>query len=193
MATAQPQARPAGSRPQVAAGHRLGRATRASQVLVAVLAVIVALGALAVAVGPRFLPYRTYTILTGSMRPTLPVGSEIVLRPVAASSLRVGDIISFHRPDRPEALVTHRIVRIERTRTGKDFVTRGDANGTADPWRVPATGTGWRYAFDIPYAGYVIEALRLLPVRIAILLAIALWVGAVALRRIWSAHAEVTP
>ncbi len=51
--------------------------------------------------------------------------------------------------------MTHRIVSIETNANGKQFVTKGDANQSPDPWRVPATGTGWKYQQRIPKLGWV--------------------------------------
>jgi signal peptidase len=150
------------------------------------LAVVVAaaLGVLALAVGPRFLPYRAYTIETGSMTPTLPVGTEVILTQTSAAKLEVGDIITFTAPSSGE-LVTHRIVRIGRVDGKRVFVTKGDANGLPDAWRVPATGEGWRYAYKLPYAGYAIEALKLPLVRFALLALAALATAVSILRWVW--------
>jgi signal peptidase len=146
--------------------------------------VVAALGVVALAIGPRFLPYRAYTIETGSMRPTLPVGTEVILTKAPASTLKVGDIITFRAPSNGE-LVTHRIARIERTRGRRFFVTKGDANGVPDAWRVPATGVGWRYATKLDYVGYGIAALKLPLVRFVLLALAALATAASILRWIW--------
>ena len=144
---------------------------------------------LALSIGPRLLPYRAYAIESGSMAPTLPVGSEVILRPTRASALRVGDIITFKRPDNGRELVTHRIVRVERRDGHRFFVTKGDANSVPDAWLVPDTGTGWRYAFRVPAAGYLVLGLGLPIARLALLALIALLLAATALRRIWRAPA----
>ena len=138
-------------------------------------------------IGPHLLPYRVYAIESGSMRPTLPVGSTVVLRPVAASRIAVGDIITFRRPGADSTLVTHRVVAIEHTGSDTFFVTKGDANGARDAWRVPAAGTGWRYAFSIPYLGYPVAALKQPVVRFGFIAALALALAAVALVRVWRA------
>jgi signal peptidase len=150
-----------------------------------VAVVLAAIAVLVLSVGPRLLPYRTYAIDSGSMAPTLPVGSEVVLRPVAAAKLKVGDIITFKRPDNLKQLVTHRIARIERRGGKRVLVTKGDANAVPDSWRVIASGTGWRYAFRIPYAGYLVQGLTLPVVRLGLFALIALLLAATALKRIW--------
>jgi signal peptidase len=166
--------------------HTGRAATLAGSVAVGVAALLV----LGLVVGPRVLPYRAYAIESGSMRPTLPVGSTAVLRPVEASRLHVGDIITFSRPGAANGdLVTHRIVRIDRRDGHTMFVTKGDANGVADAWRVPAAGTGWRYSFSIPFTGYLVTLLKAPAVRFGFLACLALACGAGAIRRIWRAEA----
>jgi signal peptidase len=148
---------------------------------------LAALFVLALAVGPSFLPYRGYTIASGSMTPTLPIGSEVILAKTSAAQLKVGDVITFRKPvpaGRGE-IVTHRIVRIERKAGKRLFVTKGDANGLPDAWRVPATGEGWRYAYKLPYLGYGIAALKLALVRFALLALAALAVAVSTLRWVW--------
>jgi signal peptidase len=112
--------------------------------------------------GPKLLPYQAFYVRSGSMTPTIEVGALAFYTPADASNLHPGDVIVFHRPDAPkssDSLVTHRIVKVEPTAHGKVFVTKGDANAAPDPWRVPATGSGWRFRGSIPVVGYVIGAL----------------------------------
>ncbi len=121
---------------------------------------IFAVALLAATIGPKIAPFQTYIVLTGSMEPALPVGSLIVLTQVAADEVRVGDVITVTTPDRPGDPLTHRVVAIETTDGGGVFVTRGDANQLDDGWRVPAVGTGWRYAFGLPWIGYLLGIVR---------------------------------
>jgi signal peptidase len=160
----------------------------AGGLLACVLAVLAAALVLVLDVAPRFLPYRAYTVLGGSMAPTIPRGSEVVLRPVRADRLRIGDVITFRKPGGTGTLVTHRIVRIERSDGRRVFVTKGDANGLPDAWRVPAVGTGWRVAFSVPLLGYLPGALTLPLLRLALFALISLLVASSVLRRIWRAQ-----
>ena len=148
-----------------------------------------ALAILSLTAGPRVLPYQTYFVLSGSMEPTIPVGSVIVLLPAQAEELGIGDVITFARPDHPETLVTHRIVGLEPAEAGPQFVTKGDANDGADPWRVPVSGQGWRVGFAIPWVGYLLRAVQLPLARLALVVLPALGLGALALVRIWKPQA----
>lgn len=144
-----------------------------------------ALLAAVMTIGPQLFSYRVYAIESGSMRPTLPVGSAVVLRPVAANRIAVGDIITFNRPGASSVLVTHRVVAIRHRDRQTFFVTKGDANGAPDAWRVPASGTGWRYAGSVPYLGYPVAALKQPVIRFGLFAALALALTAAGLVRVW--------
>jgi signal peptidase len=150
----------------------------------AALAVFIA----ALGVGPHLLPYKTYAILGGSMEPTIHLGSEAVLVPVRADRLKVGDVITFHHPVVPGELVTHRIFKVVGNGKKRYFLTKGDANSVPDAWRVPVTGTGWRYSFSIPYAGYLVVYAGSAIARFLILAAVGLAVGVGILRRVWTSE-----
>ena len=151
----------------------------------AVLGTMVVLTVLLVSVGPRFLPYQTYFVRSGSMEPTIQTGAMVVLTKVDGSQLEPGDIITFENPDNTSVLVTHRIVEVENTEQGRMFVTKGDANGDVDSWRVPASGTGWKYAFNVPIIGFVFGYLGTPQARLALLVVPAAILGLLALLDIW--------
>lgn len=136
----------------------MGRRWSTAFLDVAIALIVVAV--LAVTVGPRVLPYRCYAVLSGSMRPTIATGSLVFVRPVAAGDLEAGDVITFERPGQTGVLVTHRILAIDETPEGRVLHTKGDANAEPDAWVVPVAGSGWRYAFAIPYLGFVFSFLR---------------------------------
>lgn len=72
---------------------------------------------------------------TGSMAPTIPTGSVALVRPVAASEIRVGQVVTVQRVG-ARLPVTHRVVSVESDPAradGRILVLRGDANSTNDP------------------------------------------------------------
>ena len=127
------------------------------------LAVVTAL-ALAMVVVPHLTGWVPLTILSGSMEPTIPTGSQVVVEPVrgeaATAALALGDVVTvMPYPDDP-TLVTHRVVA--RAVAGDGTVvltTRGDANDAADPWPLTATQVRGVVRYRIPYAGYLATAL----------------------------------
>lgn len=79
--------------------------------------------------------FRIYNILTGSMEPTIPTGTNVIVHEVNPETLKTGDIITFISE---EAAIygsanTHRIVAVETDEAGRlCFRTRGDANSAED-------------------------------------------------------------
>jgi signal peptidase len=119
------------------------------------------------------------------MRPTLGVGSLAVDRVVPASSVRVGDVITFNDPYVKGRLVTHRVAQIVQTKHGLAYRTKGDANATRDPWAIKLNDKVGRVAFHVPLAGYALWYAHTREIRAVLLGAFALFVLIGVLRRIW--------
>jgi signal peptidase len=164
---------------------RLSLAGRIASWVIVAAASIVALGLLAVSVGPRFLPYQALVVRSGSMSPTIPTGSVVFYRKVSAANVKVGNIIVFDKPGQQNEKVTHRVFKISTGPTGRFFTTKGDANGAPDDWQVPAVGTGWVASFHIPGIGYALADLQSTTARLLLLLIPALLLGAITLYEIW--------
>ena len=149
------------------------------------VATVAVVALLLLTVGPLVLPYKTLTVYSGSMEPTIHVGSVIVDTPVAAREVRIGDVITFQKPSDASQLVTHRVVAIETGPGGQSFVTKGDANSTSDGWRVPAAGNGYRYWFSIPSIGFLLVWLQSPFGRILFLVIPAGALGLLTLYELW--------
>jgi signal peptidase len=157
--------------------------------LVVAVAGISVLGLLAITVGPRFLPYQALVVRSGSMSPAIPTGSVVFYHHIPADQVKVGQVIVFSEPGAPDRQVTHRVYQIKEGPTGRYFVTKGDANGAADDWRVPAVGTGWVAGFHVPVLGYVLAYLQSPLARLLLLLIPALALGGITLYEIWRGRA----
>jgi len=155
-----------------------------------VVAGLVILGLLAVTIGPRFLPYQALIVRSGSMSPTIPTGSIVFYRKIAADSVKVGDVIVFTKPGDASEKVTHRVVKIGTGATGRYYITKGDANGTPDDWRVPAAGTGWIAWFHVSTVGYVLAYMQSTLARLLLLVIPALLLGVITLSEIWHDRAR---
>jgi signal peptidase len=123
-------------------------------------------------VGIRVAGYSTAVVMSGSMAPTIPMGSLIFVQPMAPAAARAGDIITFVLPDR---LVTHRVVAVERDDGGLRLVTKGDANEAVDSGGVRAEGAIGAVRLAVPLAGYALAELQAWwrPLALALLVAIA--------------------
>ena len=151
----------------------------------AVVTLVAGYGALLVA------GLKPVAVYSGSMRPTLGVGSLAVDRVVPASSVRVGDVITFNDPYVKGRLVTHRIARIVHTDHGIAYRTKGDFNKTRDPWAIQLPGKVGRVAFDVPLAGYVLYYAHTREIRSLLLIVFLITVLGGALRWIWRSEPKV--
>jgi len=148
--------------------------------------VLGAAAALGVAIaGPLALGWRSLAVMSGSMAPALQTGDEIVVRPVAAGALRVGDVVTFKDPSRRHILVTHRVRDVRVRGATVHVVTRGDANGGSERWSVAAAGRVGRVVYRVPQVGYATVAAGTPLGRILLVVVPALVLGACELRRVW--------
>jgi signal peptidase len=146
------------------------------------------LGAVFVTIGARLFGCQPYVMLGGSMGSEAPVGSVAFVQDVPAETLKVGDVILFQPPSAGEISepMMHRIVSIEEVDGQRVFMTKGDANGGPDPWKLTINGEGGRLAYVIPYVGYLLWLLQTRLAWAVAVLAMAAYLGFVALRRIWA-------
>jgi signal peptidase len=119
-------------------------------ILAAVILMVVALIAV-----PRLTGGVPLTVLSGSMSPTVPEGSVVVVREVDVADLEIGDVITYQRRSGEPTLVTHRIVGISVGRDGPTFRTRGDANDAVDPTPVVAEQVKGKVWYHVPWVGRI--------------------------------------
>ena len=117
---------------------------------------VVLLAAAAVILVPMLLGYKEMAVLSGSMEPTIPVGSLVYVKPVEASELEVGDVCTYYLSD-GETFVTHRVMSIDPD--AQTLVTQGDANDTPDG-DIQFSQVYGRADFHLPYLGIVIQNIR---------------------------------
>lgn len=157
---------------------------------VVILAATVALCA-AVLV-PRVAGATPYAVLTGSMRPDLPPGELVVVRPVAEKDLAIGAVVTYQLVSGEPAVVTHRVVAVGYDGRGDlRLRTQGDANEVPDAaWVRPEQVRGELW-YSVPLLGYAQTWLsgqeheRLVELTAAGLIGYAAWmfVGAAYARR----------
>ena len=128
---------------------------RVARWVVGGLMVLAALCLACVGVGVATGTWQIRPVLSGSMRPDLPIGGVVVTERVPMRSLAVGDVAVFHPPAEPHVDYVHRIIWMHRT--GSDLLvrTKGDANVTPDPWTLHLRGK-WAYVarWSLPWVGY---------------------------------------
>lgn len=104
---------------------------------------------------PQLLGSGSYTVLTGSMRPTMPPGSLVVTKDIGPEELRIGEAITYQIRSGEPAVVTHRIIARTASNDGVTFTTQGDASPSPDEEQVrpeQIRGVVW---YTLPLVGYV--------------------------------------
>jgi signal peptidase len=124
--------------------------------IVAALAFAGLIAALLVVAALPIFGYRATVITGGSMQPSIGLGALVVSHPVSPDALRVGNVITFRRPE-AAADITHRIVGIEQVSGAPSFTTKGDANDSPDPRAISFASNVDRVVLTVPYAGYVMS------------------------------------
>ena len=159
--------------------------------LVALL-LLLTLAAIAVTFVPGLMGYQRYVLVGGSMEPTIHRGSLVFDDVVRVRELRQGDVITYVPPGRSNP-VTHRIVSAKRRPSGSPiFRTQGDANAAADarPFKLDKP-TQARFAFAVPYLGWVFIALGTPHMRFLLLALPALLIGLGMIRGLWREGGEL--
>lgn len=105
------------------------------------------------------LGWQLQAVLSGSMSPTYPVGSLLVIGQIDASDVRAGMPLVFEDPLEPGRVVTHRVVGPVPDDAAA-FRTRGDANAAVDLAAVPARLVRGRVLWSVSGLGTVLDWLR---------------------------------
>lgn len=139
-----------------------GKVVTTVAVLVAVLVVT------AVLVVPRVTGGAALTVLSGSMTPTYPVGSIVVVVPTDPTTIQPGDVITYQAAPGVAEFVTHRVVRVQHDTQPLSFVTKGDANTGEDREPVPVGAVRGTVRFHLPHLGTVGDVVRTPPGMLAL-------------------------
>lgn len=123
--------------------------------IVNILLAVYVLLLLAVA-GPGLAGFHIYTVTSGSMEPAIPVASAIYVKEVPFEEIKSGDIITYMING--DTAATHRVAEVHTAEEA--FITKGDANDTADAKPVSYTNVCGKVLFHIPYLGYGIALLQ---------------------------------
>lgn len=129
-------------------------------ILSAVTTVIVSLMVILAALlwGFRLLGYEVLVVQSGSMEPNYHVGSLVYAKPVDASELETGDVITFELGGGVRG--THRIIEVLDDNGSLSFRTKGDNNDDADFNPVLPEAIVGEVKFTIPYLGFLITYIQ---------------------------------
>ncbi len=160
-------------------------ATSAGRGLMSVLLLAI-FAAMAITFVPGLFGYHRYVLVGHSMEPTIHRGSLVFDEIVNVSDLRKGDVITYVPPGNSEP-VTHRLIsRKDGKKGGPVFRTKGDNNAIADPRKFQLDKpTQARFAFSVPYVGWLFIALGNPKSRFLLLVIPALLVALSILAKLW--------
>ena len=116
--------------------------------VVGTLIILLVIALLLPATISQFLGYQIYNVVSGSMEPSIPVGSMVFVRPTDWQDILPGDVIAF---DSAGSVTTHRVV--ESHMFEQEFITKGDANENEDLTAVPYRNLIGRVERHVPYLG----------------------------------------
>lgn len=118
--------------------------------------------------------YKFLNIVTGSMSPTMPVNTVVIIKEVPMDDVEVGDVVTFKMG---ESNVTHRVV--EKTGSGSSVVlkTQGDAAKNQGA-RETVTKTNYvgTVIFYIPNLGYLLQIIKDNIIIIVVCIVLALFI-----------------
>ena len=99
---------------------------------------------------PKFMGMQAYNVISGSMEPTISVGSIVYVEAEDFSDLKEGDIIAFNAG---ASVVTHRIMAIDSQ--SMLITTKGDANASVDFTPVAYTNVIGKVVVHFPVIGNI--------------------------------------
>lgn len=103
-------------------------------------------------------PIRPALVPTGSMSPLINPGDIVIVARTPLNKVKVGDIIEFRTPKK--IAIVHRVIKVEETKGQTFFITKGDANNTADSDPVPPANIMGKAIMVIPKVGWLAIAVK---------------------------------
>lgn len=102
--------------------------------------------------------YELKIVQSGSMEPTIPTGSLVIVAPV--EQYQVNDVVTFGSGRVSEVPTTHRIVGDQIQNGELRYITKGDANEERDAGFLDPNKIIGKVVLSIPFLGYLIDFAR---------------------------------
>ena len=101
--------------------------------------------------------YNAYIIVSQSMTPVIKVNDAIITKRVDASTINVGDVVTYYseNPEYPGIMITHRVIEKNQVDGEYYFVTKGDYNNISDPLTVKESQIYGKVVMRIPKIGFI--------------------------------------
>jgi signal peptidase len=135
---------------------------------------------------PNAMGMRSFTVMSGSMEPTIHVGDVVIDKKISPLRARPGDVVTFSDPGGRKRLITHRIRSLRVQGDTVEVVTKGDANNAEERWTVPANGRIGRVELRVWKLGYPLVYAHSRFGLIGLVALPALLLCLIELRKIWA-------
>lgn len=129
-----------------------GKNTKYSKTATIISSIIIFISLIFFALITGVFKYTIVAIGSDSMNPTISRGDAVILvKTKNYSDLKEGNIIIYKKENK---IIIHRIIEIQKESNKYYFITKGDANKTADSWIVSEEEIIGKSLFKINYIGY---------------------------------------
>jgi signal peptidase I len=135
---------------------------------------------------PNAIGMRSFTVMSGSMEPSIHTGDVVIDRKIRPLDARPGDVVTFSDPSGRGRLITHRLRSLRVQGHTARMVTKGDANNTVERWTVPTSGHIGRVELRVWKVGYPLVYAHSRFGLIALVAVPALLLCLLELRAIWA-------
>lgn len=101
--------------------------------------------------------YKTFTVVSGSMEPTISIDDIIIVKKVEKNDIQLNDIITFNIDGE---IITHRVKDYKVIQDEVIYTTKGDSNDVTDIHEVNFRNIEGKYVNKIPKIGKVFSLLK---------------------------------
>lgn len=95
---------------------------------------------------------KVFTIVSGSMEPSIVSGSMLFHQKTPFDEIQVGDVITY-KLDNATIYITHRVIKVDSE--NQTLLCKGDSNANVDSKAITNQQYQGTVLFHIPYLGYV--------------------------------------
>ena len=106
---------------------------------------------------PDFFGYKSFSIVSGSMEPTININDIVIIKNAEINDIRINDIITFKNENET---ITHRVIDIRVEDGNLIYTTKGDSNEVTDIEEVRFEQIEGKYVTKISKIGKIFSVLK---------------------------------
>lgn len=108
---------------------------------------------------PTIMGHKFFTVMTGSMQPSIMVGDLVIAKELPPEQINVGDVITF-KSQNSGNITTHRVKEVIKDGAGIKYITQGDANNVQDQNTVESKAVIGKVVRCIPKVGTIMSWMK---------------------------------